>query len=126
MSRMFSGYSLEYSSSFMVVVPFPYLKHEQHRIDRGMSRRGCKDDWASKLAGAPMDPNDQWQDLRAKRDENFSKDEFLAHFKNCDPARMLWNDCILEGRGMNESLASRPWEASGPLDRKLDIIRFRI
>lgn len=124
--RMFSGYYLDYSCPFMVVVPFPHLMQEQRRIDRGVSCRGCECDWASKLAGAPMDPNDQWQDLWAERDAIFSENEFLAHFENCELARMLWNDYILGGRDMNECLTSRPWEASGPLDRKLDILRFRI
>ena len=90
---------------FMACTPFPYLDEQRRRIDKGVCCRGCEYNWYRINEDFPSG-YDISQNMFRKQDRTFSENEFLLHFEKCRSARMLWDDYILKGKELSESVSS--------------------
>jgi F-box domain len=90
---------------FMACTPFPYLNVQRRRIDKGVCCRGCEYNWHRRDEDFPSG-YDVSQNLFRKQNKTFSENDFLVHFETCRSARLLWDDYILKGKELSESVRS--------------------
>ena len=76
-----------YSRRFQVTTCLPYFDLASHTTHNGISCKGCQD-------AADLKNHLKWTEsfsvLRDRREQTFTEDMFLEHFKNCTNAQRMW------------------------------------
>lgn len=79
--------------TYMTSTPFPYLNLPRRRVENGLWCHGCQFNFYFNRPKQGIDRSDRIEQAR----KSYSEDEFLDHFKDCETARMLWEEHILKG-----------------------------
>lgn len=79
--------------TYMASTVLPYLDPASGNVQRGVSCSGCQVALEKKLVEERVESGDT-----ELRDKVYSQDGFMAHFKDCQGARELWE---LSGQGIS-------------------------
>jgi len=73
----------------MAATSFPYFDRKTRTVQIGISCKGCQLG-AERVSGSPQSTYTQTNAWYRRRDQMYTEDGFLEHFKECRESQEIW------------------------------------